>query len=137
MWCFTKPIQAWRPTMPHSNQGSVASQVESLQRQFAQVPGLPFADLLPAELITQLLRELGAEFHDRIYTPLVTLAMFLSQCQDADPSQRQAVNRLIAQRVAKKRSACSSNTGAYSKARQRLPEKLLAELTRHTGKQLM
>jgi Transposase DDE domain len=137
MWYFNKPIQAWRPTVPHSNQGSVASQVESLQRQFAQAPGLPFADLLPAELITRLLQELGSDFHDRIYTPLVTLAMFLSQCQDADPSQRQAVNRLIAQRVAHKRSACSSNTGAYSKARQRLPEKLLAELTRHTGKQLM
>src|SRR5438309_343153 len=55
---------------------------------------------------------------DRIYTPLVTLAMFLSQCQDADPSLRQAVTRLIAHRVAQEQSACSSNTGAYSKARQ-------------------
>jgi hypothetical protein len=123
--------------MPHSNHGSVAGQVESLQRQFAQAPGLPFAEFLPAELITQLLQELGTEFHDRIYTPLVTLAMLLSQCQDADQSQRQAVTRLIAHRVAQGQSACSSNTGAYSKARQRLPEKLLGALTRHTGKQLM
>jgi Transposase DDE domain len=123
--------------VPHSNQGSVASQVESLQRQFAQAPGLPFADLLPAELIMQLLQEQDVEFHDRLYTPLVTLAMLLSQCQDADPSQRQAVARFIAHRVAQGQSACSSNTGAYSKARQRLPEKLLVDLTRHTGKQLM
>jgi hypothetical protein len=123
--------------MRHSNQGSVASQAESLQRQFAQAPGLPFAELLPAELITRLLREQGAEFSDRIYTPLVTLAMFLSQSQDADQSQRQAVSRLIAQRVVDEQPACSSKTGAYSKARQRLPEPLLAELTRHTGKQLM
>lgn len=123
--------------MPHSNQGSVASQVESLQRQFAQAPGLPFADLLPTELITQLLQEQGVEFNDRIYTPLVTLAMLLSQCQDADPSQRQAVARLIAHRVTQEQPTCSSNTGAYSKARQRLPEKLLVDLTRHTGKQLM
>ena len=123
--------------MPHSNQGSVASQVESLQRQFAQAPGLPFADLLPAELIMQLLQEQDVEFHERLYTPVVTLAMLLSQCQDADPSQRQAVARVIAQRVAQGQSACSSNTGAYSKARQRLPAKLLVDLTRHTGKQLM
>ena len=123
--------------MPHSNQGPVASQVESLQRKFAQAPGLPFADLLPSELITQFLQEQDAQFCDRIYTPLVTLAMFLSQCQDADQSQRQAVARLIAHRVAQGKPACSSNTGAYSKARQRLPEKILAELTRHTGKQLM
>jgi hypothetical protein len=123
--------------MSHRNQGSVASQVESLQRQFAQAPGLPFAELLPAALITQLLQEQDAEFYDRIYTPLVTLAMFLSQCQDADPSQRQAVTRLIAHRVAQAQLPCSSNTGAYAKARQRLPEKMLADLTRHTGKQLL
>ena len=81
--------------MPHSIQGSVVSQVESLQRQFAQAAGLPFAELLPAELIPQLLQEQQAKFYDRLYTPLVTLAMFLSQCQDADPSQRQAVARLV------------------------------------------
>jgi hypothetical protein len=63
--------------------------------------------------------------------------MLLSQCQDADPSQRQAVTRLIAHRIAQKQPACSSNTGAYSNARQRLPEKILVDLTRHTGKQLM
>jgi len=123
--------------MAHRNQGSVASQVESLQRQFAQAPGLPFADVLPAELVTRLLHEQDTAFYDRIYTPLVTLAMFLSQCQDADPSQRQAVARLLAHRIAQKQPTCSSNTGAYAKARQRLPEKMLAELTRHTGQRLM
>jgi hypothetical protein len=123
--------------MSHSNQGSIVSQVESIQRRFAQAPGLPFADLLPEEQITQLLDELDVAFRDREYPPLVTLAMFLSQCSDADPSLKQAVARLIAQRVAEGEPACSSNTGAYSRARQRLPEKVLAELTRHTGKQLM
>ncbi len=123
--------------MPDSIQGSVARQVESLQRQFAQASGLPFAELAPAELVAQLLQEQDAVFYDRIYTPLVTLAMFLSQCHDADPSQRQAVARLIAHRVAHERPACSSHTGAYSKARQRLPEKVVADLTRHTGKQRM
>jgi hypothetical protein len=123
--------------MPHSNQGPVVSQVESLQRKFAQAPGLPFAELLPEEVIVQLLDELGVEFRDRDYPPLVVLAMFLGQCSDADPSLKQAVARLIAQRVAEGKPACSSNTGAYSRARQRLPEKFLAELTRHVGKELM
>jgi len=123
--------------MPHSSRGSIVSQVESLQRQFAQAPGLPFADWLPEEFIVQLLDELGVEFRDRDYPPLVVLAMFLGQCSDADPSLKQAVARRIAQRVAEDKVACSSNTGAYSRARQRLPEKVLAELTRHTGKELM
>jgi hypothetical protein len=123
--------------MPNSTQGSGVSQVESIQRQFAQAPGLPFADLLPTELITQLLLDQDTRFYDRIYSPLVTLAMFLSQCQDADQSQLQAVTRLIGHRVAQGQPACSSHTGAYAKARQRLPEKMLAALTRHTGEQLM
>ena len=77
--------------MTHANQGAVASQVESLQRQFAQAPGLPFADLLPAPFLTRLLQEQDVVFNNRIDTPSVTLAMLLSQCHDADPSQRQAV----------------------------------------------
>jgi DDE family transposase len=123
--------------MSDSNQGAVSRQVESIQRQFAQAPGLPFADLLPASLIEQLLHEQGVNWRERIYSPLVTLAMFLSQCRDEDPSLAQAVARLLAQRTVDGLPACSSDTGAFAKARQRLPEQLLAELVRHTGKQLL
>jgi hypothetical protein len=123
--------------MSHCNHGSVAGQVESIHRKFAQAPGLPFADLLPKERITQILNDLGVEFRDREYPPLIVLAMFLSQCSDADPSLRQAVARLIAHRVAEGEPACSSNTGAYSRARGRVPESVFAELTRDTGKDLM
>ena len=123
--------------MSHSNEGSVAGQVELLQRQFAQTEGLPFADLLPTELVVKTLEEQGVAFRDRDYPPLMTLAMFLSQCSDSDQSLRQAVARRIAYQVAQGESVCSSNTGAYSRARQRLPETLMAKLTRHTGSQLM
>src|SRR5438876_10052779 len=137
MWYFKKPIQAWRPTMSHSNQGSVVSQLESLRRQFAQAPGLPFAEVLSPSLIQQLFDEHKVEFRERDYPPLITLAMFLSQCHDADPSLRQAVARRLAQRVAQGQPEGSSNTGAYAKARQRLPEKVVADLTRYTGQQLL
>jgi Transposase DDE domain len=123
--------------MLHGNQGTVVSQVECLQRQFAQASGLPFADLLPTQQISTLLDKLAVDFRDRDYPPLVTLAMFLSQCSDADPSLRQAVSRRIAHRLTLGESACSSNTGAYSRARQRLPEDVIANLTRHTGAKLM
>jgi Transposase DDE domain len=123
--------------MPHSNRGPIVSQVESLQRQFAQAPGLPFADLLPTALILDLLDKQDTTFYDRIYTPEVTLAMFLSQCQDADQSLRQAVTRLIAHRSAQGKPTCSSNTGAYADARGRLPGEIVAALTRHTGAELM
>src|SRR6266487_2404124 len=101
MGYLKKPIQAWRPMMAHSNQGPVANQVESLQRQFAQAPGLPFADLLAPELLDELFRKHEVKTRDRIYTPLITLAMFLAQCHDQDHSLRQAVARLLAQRSAR------------------------------------
>ena len=82
--------------MSHSNQGSVVSQLESLRRQFAQAPGLPFAEVLSPSLIQQLFDEHKVEFRERDYPPLITLAMFLSQCHDADPSLRQAVARRLA-----------------------------------------
>jgi hypothetical protein len=123
--------------MRHCNQGSVVSQVELIQRRFAQAPGLPFAEVLPEDVIVRLLDELGVEFRDRDYPPLIVLAMFLGQSSDADPSLKQAVARHVAQRVAEGKPACSSNTGAYSKARKRLPEKFLAELTRHVGNELL
>jgi hypothetical protein len=123
--------------MPHSNPGAVLCQAECLQRTFAQAPGLPFADFLPKEIVQQLLAEHEIEFRDRDYSPLVTLAVFLSQCQDADPSLRQAVLRRIAQQAAQGERQSSSNTAAYSRARRRLPEEFLADLTRHTGKRLM
>src|SRR4029077_20929589 len=89
------------------------------------------------DVIVRLLDELGVEFRDRDYPPLIVLAMFLGQCSDADPSLKQAVARYVAERVGAGQLACSSNTGAYSKARKRLPEKFLAELTRRVGKELM
>lgn len=123
--------------MRHCNQGPLVHQVEALQRQFAQAPGLPFGDVLSAEAIEQLLDEHDIAVRERDYPPLITLAMFLSQCHDADPSLRQAVARRLAQRVAQGLPTCSSDTGAYCKARQRLPEAVLADLTRQTGKHLV
>jgi hypothetical protein len=105
---------------------------QELQRR----PGLPFADLLPANVINQTARGLGCLFRQRIFTPAVTLWTFLSQVLDADHSCRQAVARLLAHRTARGLGPCSPDTGAYCKARGRLPEELLRELTRSTGQQL-
>jgi hypothetical protein len=123
--------------MAHGSSGSLVRQVESLQRQFAASPGLPFTELLSAPVIECLLKYHEVGCRERDYPPLVTLAMFLTQCQDDDPSLRKAVARLLAHQVAQGKAPGSSNTGAYSRARQRLPEKMLASLARYTGQELL
>jgi hypothetical protein len=107
------------------------------RQQLARQPGLPFADQLPAPLIHDTALSLGYRFRERIFTPAVTLWTFLSQVLDPDHSCRQAVARLLAYRTAQGLRRCSPDTGAYCRARARLPEELLKQLTRSTGRQLL
>src|SRR5215471_1140015 len=104
--------------------------------QLQSRPGLPFAEYLPAALIRRTAQRVHYCFRERIYTPAVTLWTFLSQVIDADHSCRQAVARLLAYRTAHQLPPCSPDTGGYCKARERLPEELLQELTRGTGAEL-
>ena len=99
--------------MRYLNQGRFRQQVSFLQQQFLQDGSLPFSDLLSTELITQALTALQVGLVDCVYTPLVTLCVFLGQVLSADHSCRAAVARLRAYRVARKERACSPETSAY------------------------
>ena len=118
--------------MSYSRQGSVREQMRFLRRQFLQDGGLPFTDILSEEVISQALKAIDG-FLDRIYSPLVTLWVFLGQVLSADPSCRAAVARLIVHRISRKQKRCSAETGAYCQARKRLPEKFFSDAARQTG----
>jgi hypothetical protein len=91
---------------------------------------------LPLAQVQAALQAEAVVFRDRLFTPLVTVYAFLGQILDPDHSCRQAVARVLAWLVGCGRKACSAETGAYCKARQRLPENVLIRLTRDTGQQL-
>ena len=82
---------------------------------------LPFHDILDARMVKSALAEEGVRFNDSIYTPLVTLCVFLSQVLDPDHSCRAAVARLIVWLAINGRKPCAPETGSYCDARQRLP----------------
>jgi hypothetical protein len=86
--------------------------------------------------VQQALDAEGVSCRHRLFTPLVTLWVFLSQVLDPDGSCRAAVARFLAWRVARRLPPCSADTSAYCKARRRLPEGVLARLTRQTGRQI-
>jgi hypothetical protein len=119
-----------------SNQGRLRQQVRFLRRQFLQDGNLPFTNVLSVELVSQALTAMDVVWKDRIYSPLVTLWVFLGQVLDADHSCRAAVTRFIAHRVSHGQSACSAETGAYCQARKRLPEKFFSNIARQTGQTL-
>ncbi len=115
---------------------SLKHQVEWLRKQYAQHGELPFSNVLSKQLVLETLKSLGGRYYDSLYNPVVTLWVFLSQVMSADRSLAAAVEGFLAWRLSQGLSACSTNTGGYSRARSRLGEQLLAELTRITGCEL-
>jgi Transposase DDE domain len=122
--------------MSFSNQGRFRQQVRFLRRQFLQDGELPFTDVLSEGSVTHALKALNVVWLDRIYSPLVTLWVFLGQVLSQDHSCRAAVARLIAHRVARGQRPCSAETGAYCQARKRLSEEFFAAVARKTGQAL-
>jgi hypothetical protein len=96
--------------MLFSIRGRFREQVRFLRRQFLQDAELPFADALSEGAVAQALKALEVVWLDRIYSPLVTLWVFLRQALSQDHSCRAAVARLIAHRVSREqRPGCRSS----------------------------
>lgn len=103
---------------------------DQIYRRLREAEELPFSDLLKPERVARALAALGVTFRERVYTPMATLWMFLSQVLSADHSCQDAVARLLAWQVAGGKSPCSTETASYCEARQRLPQQLIPQLTR-------
>jgi hypothetical protein len=106
-------------------------------RSFLQHAGLPFAEALPETTIQQAFANEGAHFAQDerdVYTPALTLWAFLSQVlfKGEQRSCRAAVARVV-MLVALSRGSCSDNTGAYCRARAKLPVVVLQRLTRQVA----
>lgn len=116
------------------NHGRFQQQASFLRRQFLQDGDLPFTDVLSEGIVSQAMAAINVVWLNRIYSPLVTLWVFLGQVLNADASCRAAVARLIAHRLSGGQRPCSAETGAYCQARKRLPEEFFAETARQTGR---
>ena len=99
-------------------------------RSFAQ------GDALPLQAVEDLCDQEGVSFGqgpDDVWTPALTLWAFLAQCLAGHKSCVAAVARVLVLRVALGLPPCSAATGAYCKARAKLPEALLRRLTLRVG----
>jgi hypothetical protein len=121
--------------MRHPHPGSFRRQANHLRQQFLQDGGLPFTDVLTDQILSQALAAVG-RWLDRIFSPLVTLRVFLGQVLSADHSCRAAVARLNAHRAARGQRPCSARTGAYCRARRRLPEAFFSTAACSVGRDL-
>jgi len=119
--------------MSDCNRWSFQRKIDWFRRQFAQHASLPFSEVLPAQVIASALKTLCVHCYDSLYNLVTVLWLFLSQVIHANPTLAATVENFLAWRLGQGMAPCSTDTGAYARARQRLPEALLAMLTRHTG----
>jgi hypothetical protein len=118
----------------HCTRRRSAHQIVAAQQNLRRSAALPFASLLDPAAVEQVLRDENVSFRHRIYPPLVTLCVFLSQVLDPVGCCVKAVARLLAFRAEQGLPPCSAETGAYCQARQHLPEAALRRLTQQTGR---
>jgi hypothetical protein len=122
--------------MCDTTHGRSPAQFGSLLRCVAFDSKLSLGGVVSAEWIAEVVAQEVSKTYDRIFTPLVTLAVFLGQVLSDDHSCRGAVARLLAWRGSRGLPECSPDSGGYCKARRRLPETLRRRLVRESAERL-
>jgi hypothetical protein len=73
---------------------------------------------------------------ERLYPPTETLSLFMAQTLNPDRACQHTVNRYAVDRIANGLKPCSTHTGGYCRARQRLPLEMIRSLAQETGAQI-
>ena len=94
-----------------------------------------FNVLTGPELFEQV-ESLLPQHRERLFAPTETLSMFLAQALNADRSCQNAVNEAAVRRMRGALPRCSTHTGAYCRARQRLPMEMTRALARFSGQRV-
>ena len=89
--------------------------------------------LLAGSELVQSVQSLLPPHRQRIYPPLRTLSMFVTQALSADRACQNAVNAAALRRIGSGQAACSTRTGGYCQARERLNTELVSTLARRAG----
>ena len=118
--------------MPFYSSSFARRSFEAALAPFLNEEGLPFAEVLPADLVEQACQDENVQFgatSRSVYNPAVVLWAFLSQVLGVDRSCRAATMRVLTLCLALDRGGCSTDTGAYCRAREKLTVPLVRGLT--------
>src|SRR5579883_766930 len=116
------------PCKPIISTSTMLNRAEMLKQQWTQSLGLLWQELFPDSKLEAILQEEKVSYRNCVYTPIVTLWVMVSQVLEPDKSLSHAVKRIISWLAAAGVACPSPDTGDDSKARQRLPERVLQRL---------
>jgi len=127
--------------MFYQKTSSAGQSFSEVRNAFGESEGLPFSDVLSEEQIQRAFAEEGALFGEGekvVYTPSITLWAYLSQVLHTGPlrSCAAAVSRVIVLCVALRRRVPSEDTGAYCRARAKIPVAVVRRLAKDVASEL-
>jgi DDE family transposase len=122
----------------YQNSPPIARPFHIVRSSFLLDDGQHFAKALPEERIAKIFAEEGVDFandEDNIFTPAVTLWAWLSQVLNKGEHRSclAAVSRVALLLVALGRKPCAKNSGAYCRARAKLPEAVIRRLAKESA----
>jgi len=112
---------------------AVALQRRTVARHARCADAWQFFNVLTGEELLETAEAALPTHRERLFPPTETLSMFLAQALNDDRSCQAVVNESAAQRMVSGLPRCSPHTGAYCRARQRLPVEMVRSLTREAG----
>jgi len=118
-----------------SSQRAREQQCVRIRQRASRCDSYTFFNALTAPHWLDQVESLLPAHRERLFPPTETLSMFLSQALSADRSCQQAVDESAIKRLTQELPRCSTHTGAYCRARQRLPLAMIRSLVHSTGQQ--
>jgi hypothetical protein len=120
----------------HPNRRAWAHQQRRVRHGARSNDAFAYFNLLTSPHCLSKVESLLPAHRERRFPPTETLSMFIAQALSADGSCQQVVNESSIQRLKSGLPLCSTATGAYCRARQRLPVAMVSALVQHTGQSM-
>lgn len=105
-------------------------QQQRVQRHALSTDVQSLLELLNSAELSEELESLMPAYRKRLFSPLETLSLFMGQALRTDRSCQQAADDLAIKQLQAGLQPCSTHTGGYCKARQRLPVEMVSHLVR-------
>ena len=112
---------------------SARAQQQRVRSEVRNSDAYGFFNLLTGPELFDKVESVLPRHRERRFPPTETLSMFLAQALSADRSCQKAVDEVAIKRLAAGLAPCSTHTGAYCRARTRLPVEMVHTLARYVG----
>jgi len=117
----------------YPNQSPSPFQQKHISQYAASSDSFAFFNLLTSPDLFNKVESLLPVHRERLFPPTETLSIFLAQAMSTDSSCQKAINDVAVKRLLGGLPVCSTHTGAYCQARQRLPLNMIKELSCYTS----